>query len=120
MQCSKAAHGHRAVWSLLPALDGAKLQEASWRWLYAVAHCSNLGLQTADSLQSSAERADAKLKLAEKQALLEAKQKKAAEKQKKHGEVMQDLAEKAQAAILKDPAGKPCFENLQCRLRQRS
>ena len=31
---------------------------------------------------------------------------------KKKGEALQDLAEKAQAAILKDPAKKPCLENL--------
>ena len=92
------------MWSLLSALNGAELQEVSSRWLAAMAHCKVQKEQR--KIQ------DAKLKLAEKQALLEVKQNKAAERQKKKEESAQNLADKAVESLLKDPAGKPCFENL--------
>ena len=55
---------------------------------------------------------EAKLKAQEKQILAEAKAKLAAAKKKKKEGDMKDLAEKAAESLLKDPAGKPCFENL--------
>ena len=58
VQCSKAAQRHWPVWSFLSALDGAELQEVPWRWLAAMAYCSNPGLQTAGCLQGSAKGAE--------------------------------------------------------------
>ena len=55
---------------------------------------------------------EAKLKAQKKQILAEAKAKLAAAKKKKKEGDMKDLAEKAAESLLKDPAGKPCFENL--------
>ena len=55
---------------------------------------------------------EAKLKAQEKQILAEAKAKLAAAKKKMQEGDMKDLAEKAAESLLKDPAGKPCFENL--------
>ena len=55
---------------------------------------------------------DTKVKAAEKKALLEAKQKKAAASKKKGEEDMKSLSKKALEDLLKNPAGKPCFENL--------
>ena len=53
---------------------------------------------------------DTKVKAAEKKALLEAKQKKAAASKKKGEEDMKSLSKKALEDLLKNPAGKPCFE----------
>ena len=53
---------------------------------------------------------DTKMKAAAKKALLEVNQEAASKK--KGEEEMKSLSKKALEDLLKDPAGKPCFENL--------
>ena len=77
---------------------------------------SRLGWKAADSVQSTAEGAvddhGHEDEGCREKAILEVKQKKAAASKKKGEEDMKSLSNKALEDLLKDPAGKPCFENL--------
>ena len=84
----------------------------SLQWHSAVAWAGRLQTLCKALQKEQSTIMDTKMKAAEKKAILEVKQKKAAASKKKGEEDMKSLSNKALEDLLKDPAGKPCFEKL--------
>ncbi|OLQ04260.1 hypothetical protein AK812_SmicGene12659 [Symbiodinium microadriaticum] len=94
------------------AVESCYKDRNSLQWPSAVAWAGRLQTLCKALQKKQTMIMDTKMKAAAKKALLEVNQKKAAASKKKGEEEMKSLSKKALEDLLKDPAGKPCFENL--------